>query len=80
MPGGVDIWLPLPSCNMAFTTWNAAGLFGSVHAQPFQSIAKFRRVQGLIRRASVVGVQESHGGPGDLSTLDRECPSHMHWG
>ena len=65
---------------MAFTTWNAAGLFGSVHAQPFQSIAKFRRVQGLIRRASVVGVQESHGGPGDLSTLDRECPSHMHWG
>ena len=33
-PGGADIWRPLPCCNMAFTTWNAAGLFGSVHAHP----------------------------------------------
>ncbi len=27
-----------------------------------------------------MAIQESHGCCGDLSTLDRECPSHMHWG
>jgi endonuclease/exonuclease/phosphatase family metal-dependent hydrolase len=73
-------WLPLPAVNLAITTWNSAGLFGSIHAHPFPSIAKLRRFKGLLRRGDVVAIQESHGCGGDLATLDRECPSHLHWG
>jgi exonuclease III len=71
---------PLPKIDMTYLTWNAAGLFGSIHTAQARNISKFHRFQRLVSRGSVVCIQESHGSIADLNTLDMECPSHMHWG
>ncbi len=65
---------------MSFTTWNAAGLFGSALSPQVRNIAKFNRLQRLLSRGDIIGIQEAHGCEGDLNTFHMECPSHMHWG
>jgi exonuclease III len=62
------------------TSWNSAALFCSRFARRETAIAKMHRFQQLLHGADVVCIQEAHGHPGDIGTLDREAHSHMHFG
>jgi endonuclease/exonuclease/phosphatase family metal-dependent hydrolase len=62
------------------TTWNSAAIFCSRFAALSTVRAKMSRYRNLLRHADVVCIQEAHGHPGDLVTLAREAPSHVHFG
>jgi endonuclease/exonuclease/phosphatase family metal-dependent hydrolase len=67
-------------CKITLTTWNAAAIFCSRFAVRTIALAKMARYRHLLRHADVVCIQEAHGQPGDLDTLAREAPSHVHFG
>ena len=69
-----------PPFTLSMTTWNAAAVFCSRFAVRSATAAKLSRIHQLLRGADILCTQEAHGHDGDLSTLDREAPSHRHLG
>ena len=68
---------------LSIVTWNAAALFGAMTtsmAQRDRQQQRFSAYLNMAQRYSITCVQEAHGASGDLSTLRRNLPHHMHWG
>ena len=65
---------------LSIVSYNSATLFGSVHGSHAWQRKKLANIAQLINKYDIVLCQETHGSEGDLSSLERDFTSHVHFG
>eukprot|EP00959_Pyramimonas_sp_CCMP1952_P090965 1904390-Pyramimonas_sp.AAC.1 len=61
----------------SFSTWNGRTILGSVFADQQCSRNKYCKLRALFAKHDVVGLQGSHGGPGDIVQCKKDCKSQV---
>ena len=70
----------LSSYSLKMVSWNMRGLFLNAFHGGILAARKMGELQRLCEGHSVVVVQEAHGVEADLTTLDKDIPSHAAFG
>ena len=61
-------------------SWNAAALFTATSTRRHIARSKFLKFSQIAHCTDVICIQEAHGHPGGIATLNREYPEFQHFG